>query len=370
MKKLSFLLFFACFALQIKAQSTSGGITTATPFLLISSDARAGGMGDVGVATSSDAFSIFHNPAKAAFNKNKISIGLNYTPWLRNLTDDIFVGNASYINRFKENSAWGVDIKYFSLGQIPTNVLPIGGSLPVSTGTINPSEFAITGIYSLKLSEKFSMGIGLKYINSNLASGQNNNSIDAVNSFAVDVSGYYQSEENNYGSINGRYRLGFNITNIGPKVEYTPGVENFIPTNAKFGGGFDFIFDSNNIFGLNLEFTKLLVPSSSTASTRGWFEGMFTSLGDRSFSEELQETTWALGAEYLYNNAFALRAGYFHESEEKGQRQFLTLGTGFTAKAFTLDLSYLVNTSAVNNPLENTLRFSLSFDLGEIYEDY
>ena len=363
MKKLSILLFFACFALQIKAQTTSSGITTATPFLLISSDARAGGMGDVGVATSSDAFSIFHNPAKAAFNQNKISIGINYTPWLRNLTDDIFVGNSSYINRFKENAAWGVDVKYFSLGQV--QLTDLNGN---STGTINPSEFAITGIYSMKLSEKFSMGIGLKYINSNL--DVNSNSIEAVNSFAVDISGFYQSDERNYGNFNGRYRLGFNIANIGPKVEYTPGQENFIPTNAKLGGGFDFIFDSQNTLGLNLEFTKLLVPSSSAQSSRGWFEGMFTSLGDRGFGEELKETTWALGAEYLYNKAFALRAGYFHESEEKGLRQFLTLGTGFSAKAFTLDLSYLINTSSVNNPLENTLRFSLSFDLGEIYEDY
>ncbi|WP_237276344.1 type IX secretion system outer membrane channel protein PorV [Tenacibaculum ovolyticum] len=358
MKKLSFLLFFACFALQTKAQQ----ITTATPFLLISSDARAGGMGDVGVATSADAFSIFHNPAKTVFNKNKISVGLNYTPWLRNLTDDIFVGNASYVNRFKENAAWGVDIKYFSLGEV--ELTDLNG---VGNGTENPNEFAISAIYSMKLSEKFSMGIGLKYINSNL--DINDSNVNAVNSFAVDVSGYYQSDERNFGNFNGRYRLGFNIANIGPKVEYTPGQENFIPTNAKLGGGFDFILDSKNIVGLNLEFTKLLVPSSPN-STRGWFDGMFTSLGDRDFSEELKETTWALGAEYLYNNAFALRAGYFHESEEKGQRQFLTLGTGFTAKAFTLDLSYLVNTSAVNNPLENTLRFSLSFDLGEIYEDY
>ena len=362
MKKLSFFLLFAFLSFQTKAQDKTQ-ITTATPFLLISTDARAGGMGDIGVATSADAFSIFHNPAKTAFNQNKISAGLNYTPWLRNLTDDIFVGNVSYVNRFKETAAWGVDIKYFSLGQVElTNQEGVG------TGTENPSEFAITGIYSMKLSEKFSMGIGLKYINSNL--DINDSNLSAVNTFAVDVSGYYQSDERNYGNFNGRYRLGFNITNIGPKVSYTPDNENFIPTNAKLGGGFDFIIDSKNILGLNLEFTKLLVPSSSAVSTRGWFEGVFTSLGDRDFSEELQETTWALGTEYIYNDAFALRAGYFHESKEKGQRQFLSLGTGFTAKAFKIDLSYLVNTSKIINPLENTLRFSLSFDLGEIYDGY
>ncbi|MDE1208115.1 MULTISPECIES: type IX secretion system outer membrane channel protein PorV [Tenacibaculum] len=364
MKKLSIVLFFVCFTLQNKAQAQTSINTTAMPFLLITPDARAGGMGDIGVATSSDAFSIFHNPAKTAFNQNKISIGLNYTPWLRNLTDDIFVGGGSYVNRYSEKSAWGVDLKYFSLGEVA-----LTNDSGTSNGIENPNELAITGIYSLKLSETFSMGIGLKYIHSNYKIRSNDSNLDAVNSFAVDVSGYYQSKEDNYGSFNGRYRLGFNISNIGPKVEYSPGVPNFIPTNAKVGGGFDFIFDDKNILGLNLEFTKLLVPSSPN-SERGWFEGMFTSLGDRSFSEELQETTWALGAEYLYNNAFALRAGYFHESEEKGQRQYFTLGTGFTARAFTLDLSYLVNTAAVNNPLENTLRFSLSFDLGELYEVY
>ena len=358
MKKISFLLLFTIFTFKLTAQ-----ITTATPFLLISSDARAGGMGDVGVATSADAFSIFHNPAKTTFNNNKVSIGVNYTPWLRNLTDDVFVGNASYVSRFKEKAAWGVDVKYFSLGQV--DLTDTNG---VSTGTQNPSEFAITGIYSMKLSEKFSMGVGFKYINSNL--DVTDNSIEVVNSFAVDISGYYQSNEQNYGNFNGRYRLGFNITNIGPKVSYSIGEDNFIPTNAKLGGGFDFILNNENSIGLNLEFTKLLVPSDGANSDKGWFEGMFTSLGDRDFSEELKETTWALGAEYIYNNAFALRGGYFHESAEKGQRQFLSLGAGFTAKAFTLDLSYLINTSTINNPLENTLRFSLSFDLGEIYESY
>ena len=330
-------------------------ITTATPFLLINTDARSGGMGDVGVATSSDANAIFHNPAKIAFNKNKIGIGLNYTPWLRNLTDDIFVGDASYINRFKENSSWGVNIKYFSLGEV--NLTDTGGT---STGTENPNEFSITGAYALKLSETFSMGIGLKYINSNFKIRSTNQSLNTVSSFGVDVSGYYQSEEENYGTFNGRYRLGFNIANIGPKVEYTPGNPNFIPTNLKIGGGFDFIFDDYNNLGVNVEFTKLLVPIDNS---KGWFEGMFSSF-------ENLTPTWALGAEYLYNNAFAVRAGYFNEAESIGNRQYFTMGAGFTARAFTLNLSYLMNSSDVNNPLENTLRFSLSFDLGEIYEDY
>ena len=364
MKKLTILalLLVTVASKTIQAQTEPSAITTAIPFLLIPSDARGGGMGDIGVATSSDAYALFHNPSKIAFNENQYSFGVNYVPWLRNLTDDIFVGNFSAVNRFSETAAWGVDLKYFSLGQIETTN---NDGLP--TGYKNPSEFALSGYYSMKLSETFSMGVGLKYINSNL---DINDEFDAVNSFAVDISGYYQSSEENYGTFNGRYRLGFNIANIGPKVEYNPGTENFIPTNIKLGGGFDFILDDFNTVGVNLEFRKLLVPSSGPESDRGWFEGMFTSLGDRSFSEELQEVNWSLGAEYLYNDSFALRAGYFNESEFKGNRQYFTLGAGFEANAFSLDLSYLMNTSDVNNPLENTLRFSLAFDLGEIYEEY
>lgn len=357
------LLLINFLALTTRAQINEGAITTSVPFLQISTDARAGGMGEIGVATSSDAYALFHNAAKIAFNKSKLSVGVSYVPWLRNLTDDIFAGNFSVVNRFSENSAWGADLKFFSLGRI--DLTDNSGN---STGSINPSEFALSGYYSLKLSEKFSMGVGLKYINSNL--DVDNNSLEAVNSFAVDISAYYQSDEENYGTFNGRYRIGVNVANIGPKVEYTPGEENFIPTIGKLGGGFDFIFDDYNTLGVNLEFRKLLVPSSGSLSSRGWFEGMFTSLGDRPFSEELREVNWSLGAEYLYNNAFAVRAGYFNESETKGNRKFFTLGAGFTAQAFSVDLSYLVNTSDVNNPLENTLRFSLSFDIGEIYEDY
>ncbi|OSY88136.1 hypothetical protein WH52_08955 [Tenacibaculum holothuriorum] len=355
MRKIPFLLaIIACSVFKVQAQSIN---TTAMPFLLITPDARAGGMGDIGVATSSDAFSIFHNPAKTAFNQNQISIGLNYTPWLRNLTDDIFVGGASYVNRFKENSAWGVDIKYFSLGTV--NLTNPDGS---ANGTENPNELAITGIYSLKLSERFSMGIGLKYIHSNYQIRSANSNLSPVNAFAVDISGYYQSDEENYGNFNGRYRFGFNIANIGPKVNYTNAANNdsFIPTNLKLGGGFDFIFDDYNTLGLNVEFTKLLVSSDNTD---GWVEGIFSSFDNLT-------PTWALGAEYMYNNAFAVRAGYFHESADNGQRQYFTMGAGFKARAFSLDLSYLINSADVNNPLENTLRFSLAFDLGTIYEDY
>lgn len=373
----------ALVSLKINAQTDTqqtGGITTATPFLLIVPDARAGGMGDMGVATTADAFSLFHNPAKIVFSDRQIKTGLTYSPWLRNLTDDIFIGSGSYINRFSENSAWGADFKYFSLGQID-----LTDNQGNPNGTINPNELVATGSYALKLSETFSMGVSLKYIRSNLAfNGTAGNTLQPINSFAVDVSGYYQSFEQNYGNFNGRYRIGFNISNIGPKVSYVPGQEDFIPTNLKFGGGFDFILDDYNIISTTVEFTKLLVPTPPIRDVDGnvidgkedqdigWIQGMFSSFGDApgGFSEELKEFTYALGAEYLYNNAFALRAGYFHESEDKGNRQYFTLGGGFKTNALNIDLSYLINSSDVNNPLENSLRFSLSFDLGEIYDNY
>jgi hypothetical protein len=369
-RRTSLFLVVLCLIVSSNIQSQTNAITTAAPFLLITPDARAGGMGDIGVATSSDAFSLFHNPSKIAFNTNQISIGANYTPWLRNLVDDIFVGGLSYVNRFSENAAWGVDFKYFSLGKI--ELTDNGGN---TIGTENPNELALTGTYALKLSETFSLGVGLRYIHSNYKLSVQNPTIQAINSFSVDVSGYYRSTEENYGNFNGRYRLGFNIANIGPKVSYVPGSEDFIPTNLKLGGGFDFILDDYNIIGINIETTKLLVPSpqlDGSDKDKGWISGMFSSFGDAEggFSEELKEFTYAVGAEYLYNNAFALRAGYYHESEIKGSRQYFTMGGGFKAKAFSLDLSYLMNSSNVNHPLENTLRFSLSFDLGEIYEDY
>ncbi|MFY0631418.1 MAG: type IX secretion system outer membrane channel protein PorV [Flavobacteriaceae bacterium] len=350
--------------------SQTGGITTATPFLLIVPDARSGAMGDVGVSTSADASSLFHNPSKIAFSGRQVMIGINYSPWLRNLTDDIFIGSASYINRFSENAAWGAEFRYFSLGQVE-----LTDNVGASTGTINPNEFAFSGTYALKLSETFSMGVTGRYFRSNLAFTGTVSSLEPINSFAVDVSGYFQSEEENYGTFNGRYRIGFNIANIGPKVSYVPGEEDFIPTNLKFGGGFDFILDDYNIVSVNTEFTKLLVPtplSDGSEQDKGFISGIFSSFGDApgGFSEELKEVTYAVGAEYLYNNAFALRAGYFHESEDKGNRQFFTLGAGFKTNALNVDLSYLINSSDVNNPLENSLRFSLSFDLGEIFDDY
>ena len=361
------------------AQETPNPITTAAPFLLIAPDARAGGMGDIGVATSPDANSQHWNASKYAFMPSQFSIGVIYTPWLRELTNDVFLGGFSFANRIDERSAWAASLKYFNLGEI--DLTDINGA-PEGTEKLN--EFSVDGSYSLKLSDAYAMGVTLRYIRSDLGIESANSTISAVNTFAVDVSGYFQSDETNYGSFNGIWRGGFNISNIGPKVSYSDdGNDNFIPTNLKIGGGFDFVLDNVNKLSLNVEFNKLLVPTPNVSINNdgeppfiqedvGFFSGIFKSFGDApgGFSEELKEYTWAFGVEYMYENSFAIRAGYFNESDFKGARKYVTLGSGFKFKSTRLDISYLFNSSDINNPLENTLRFSLSFDFGDLFEVY
>jgi hypothetical protein len=380
MKKIIYtLVLLITFTINSNAQETPNPITTATPFLLIAPDARAGGMGDVGVATSPDANSQHWNASKFAFMKSQFSVGVIYTPWLRELTNDVFLGGFSFANKIDDRSAWAASLKYFNLGQI--DLTDINGA-PEGTEKLN--EFSIDGSYSLKLNETYSMGVTLRYIRSDLGIESANSTINPVNTFAVDVSGYFQSDEANYGDFNGVWRGGFNISNIGPKVSYSDdGQENYIPTNLKIGGGFDFILDDFNKIAVNVEFNKLLVPTPSVSQDgsgeppyvqedTSFVSGMFSSFGDApgGFSEELKEFTWGLGAEYLYDNSFALRAGYFNESDIKGARKYFTIGSGFKFKSSRLDISYLFNASDINNPLENTLRFSLSFDFGALFEVY
>lgn len=379
------VLYIALIAITIfskgHSQEIRNPITTAAPFLLVVPDARSGGMADIGIASTPDANSLHHNPAKFTFLESQYVVGVNYTPWLRNLTSDVFVGNITFANRINENSAWGASLKYFSLGTID---LTDGSG--ASAGSENPNELSLDLTYGLKLSEKYGMAVGLRYIRSDYALNIDNSNIKTVNTYAVDVSGYYQSEEINYGGFNGIWRGGFNISNIGPKVSLVDGgQENFVPTNLKLGGGFQFVVDDYNSITANLEFNKLLVPTPNIPVTNtngetiayrqedvGFIGGIFQSFNDapNGFSEELKEFTWALGAEYLYNKTFAIRTGYFNENDLKGSRKFFTLGAGFRFNAITLDLSYLINSSTVNNPLENTLRFSLSFDFGDSYEGY
>jgi len=379
MKKLSLVVLILTLGIsKANAQDEVNPITTAAPFLLIAPDARAGGLADMGVATSPDVSSLHYNAAKYAFSESQWQIGLNYTPWLRNLTNDVSLTSLFVSNKINERSAWAGSLTYFSLGSIE---LTDGSG--ISLGSENPNEFAIDGSYSLKLSEVISMAVGLRYIHSNLAVRVDNSPIQTINTFAVDVSMYYQSLEKNYGDFNGRWRAGVNISNMGPKVELVlGGEESFIPTNLKLGGGFDFILDNSNTITAGLELNKLLVPTPPIRESQpdgpilsgkddnvGFLQGMFQSWYDapRGFEEELEEFIWAASAEYLYNDVFALRAGYFHESQNKGNRQYFTLGAGFRFRSTSLDVSYLINSSDVNNPLESTLRFSLTINLGDSY---
>ena len=377
--KIGFFLILLGTVLNMEAQAPEPNpIQTGVPLLLILSDARAAGQGDVGVATSSDANSIYHNASKMAFNTSEYSVGINYTPWLKTLVDGLFVGGGSIINRIDERSAWGADLRYFSLGDI--DLTDDNGN---STGSANPYELSASASYALKLSDYFSMGVAMRYVRSDFKITATDQNLNVVNGFGVDVSGFYQSPERNYGSFNGRIRAGFNLSNLGPKVSYTQGTEDFIPTQLRLGGGFDFILDNYNTLGLTLQLSKLLVPTPPIRSAGGeiikgqddnvgWVEGMFQSFSDApyGFGEEMQEINIGVGAEYIYNDAFALRTGYYHESEMKGNRQYFTMGGGLKAKSFNLDLSYLVNASSSYNPLESTLRFSLSFDLGDIYDNF
>lgn len=358
-------------------------ITTAVPFLTIAADARAAGMGDMGVATSMDVFSQQWNPAKYAFAERKMGIGVSYTPYLESIITDISLLNGNFYNKINERSAFALSLRYFTLGEIELR------QFANDPGTVaKPNELALDGSYSLKLSDQFSMAVAGRFIRSNLKL-PDDNLVDsqAASSFAVDVAGYYRSREIAYDAFDGRWRAGFNISNLGGKIQYDQGgQENFLPTNLKFGAGFDFILDPDNVLGLTAEFNKLLVPTPQDFDGDGdvdaqdnaeyqdisFLNGVFKSFGDApdGFGEELKELTWALGAEYVYQDAFMIRTGYFNESEDKGSRKFFTLGAGFKFKAAQIDLSYLFSTSQVRNPLENTLRFSLTFNLGqEFYND-
>ncbi|WP_299399423.1 type IX secretion system outer membrane channel protein PorV [uncultured Gelidibacter sp.] len=362
-------------------------ITTGTPFLLIASDARAAGMGDVGVATSVDAYSQQWNQSKYAFSEAKSGIGVSYTPYLSKLVNDIFLGNVTYFNRINERSAFAASFKYFSLGEIELVQDEFSEAL-----IAKPNELTIDASYALRLSNQFSMAVGLRYLRSDLKIQALDNSASAASSVAVDISGYYQSEEQAYGDFNGRTRLGFAIQNLGPKIKYDDGGrENFLPTNMRLGGGFDFIFDEYNTLALTAEVTKLLVPTppiigyedtngngrqdgdeptfivKGKSQDVGFLTGVFQSFGDApdGFSEEMKEFTWALGAEYKYQDSFAFRAGYFNESEDKGARKFFALGAGFKYTTINIDMSYLFSASKIQSPLENTLRFSLTFNFGD-----
>ena len=387
MKKIP--LFFVCLFIISFAKAQENVITTGVPFLLVAADARSAGMADNGVASSADAFSQQWNPAKYAFAVDKVGFSISYTPYLTDLVNDISLGQLTYYNRVNERSAFAGSFRFFGLGNIE-----LRENAEDQPRIVSPSEFAFDGSYSLKLSEKFSMAVAARFINSNLKVASDASDASSASSFAIDVAGFYQTEELSFNEFNGRWRAGFNIQNLGPKISYdsTQFNNNFLPANLKVGTGFDFILDDYNKVAVNLELSKLLVPTpqnpdlngdgTTTPEERnqnkqdyrsiGWFPGVFQSFSDApgGFSEELKEVTYSLGAEYLYQDSFALRAGYFHENPNKGARQYFSLGAGFKYNVVKVDVSYLFSTSKVKNPLENTLRFSLTFNFGDQYDEY
>jgi|TARA_B110000285_G_scaffold36068_1_gene38923 hypothetical protein len=348
-------------------------ITTAVPFLMISADARASGLGEQGVATSPDAFSQHWNPAKYVFLDNASGVGVSYTPYLSKLVSDVFLANINYYNIIDERSSWSTSFKYFSLGDI--DILQNPQDIPYLE---NPNEFTLDASYILKLNDYFSMGVTGRFLMSDVKLQSVDSDSSSASSFAVDISGFYQSDVKAYQNFNGLWRFGFNISNLGPRMKYEElGKKNFIPTNLKLGSAFDFIFDSSNKLSINLELNKLLVPSPSIPILNSndqiigynqedvnFLSGLFKSFGDApdGFSEELKEITLALGIEYTYDDSFALRLGYFGENENKGARKYITFGTGFKLEDINLDLSYLLSTSSVISPLENTLRFSFTYN--------
>jgi hypothetical protein len=393
MKKIFLLLSILVTNQILNAQDRV--ITTGVPFLLVASDARAAGLADQGVATSSDAFSQQWNPAKYAFALDKQGVSVSYTPYLTQLVNDISLGQVNYYNRFSERSAFGVSLRYFSLGEIE-----LRQNFDDPANVVKPNELALDASYSLQLSETFSMAVAGRYIRSNLKLADATTDAVPGSTFAVDVAGFFQSEEIAFNDFNGRYRLGFNFQNLGPKISYDNTKNdlssNFLPSNMRLGGGFDFIFDEYNKVTASVEFTKLLVPTPQSADLNGdgfittteeqdlrtkniedynstsWVSGIFKSFNDApdGFSEELKEFTYSVGAEYAYQDSFAMRLGYFNESPLKGARRFFSLGAGFKYSKATIDVSYLFSASKVKNPLENTLRFSLTINFGDKYDQY
>jgi hypothetical protein len=354
-------------------------ITTAVPFLLISPDSRAGGMGDVGVATSPDANSLHWNPAKFAFVEDEVGFAVSYVPWLRALVPDI---NLSYLAGYKKlnkNEAIAMELRYFTLGDITfTDV--IGNNL----GQYKPSEFAIGSAYSRKLSDQFSLAISGRYIYSNLTGGQSAGGIttNAGQSVAADVAGYFRKDIR-IAKKDMELALGANISNIGNKVRYTEtSTRDFIPINLRLGTALNADLDEYNKISFAFDINKLLVPTPPiyNDSIDGQIDfgqdpnvsvvsGIFQSFGDApgGFSEEMREINFSVGTEYWYDDQFAVRAGYFNEHNTKGGRKFFTFGSGVKYNVFALDFSYLINASRAingNNPLANTMRFTLIFDFG------
>ena len=352
-------------------------ITTGVTSLDITPDARGASMGDLGAATEPDANSQCWNPSKYAFAQSSAGVAFSYTPWLRKLVNDIFLANLSgYWKVGSDKQGISASLRYFSLGEITTT--DYEGS---TIGTINPFEMAVDVGYSRKLSTKYSMGVALRYIYSNLGFSESAaEDIKGASAFAADISGYFTTYPI-IGRNECQFSFGFNISNIGSKVNYSGGNNPaFLPTKLRLGTTFTFPLADYHNLTLGLDLTKLLVPAKPRATDyesseeyekalQEWKDmspitGIFKSFYDApgGFAEEIKEINYSIGAEYTYNQQFFLRAGYFHESKMKGNRQYFSVGAGFSLNVVRIDAAYLVAT-AQNSPLDSTLRFTLAFDM-------
>jgi hypothetical protein len=378
--KIIVFLFVILLSTNIMSQNTwqLNTITTAVPFLQVTPDARGGAMGDVGVATSPDYSSQFANPSKYAFSPKKYGIGVSYTPWMKKLVNDISLASVmGYYKMDKYNTISG-SLRYFTLGNI--NFTDNDGN---SMGDYKPNEFAVDASWSRLLSKRLSMAITGRYIYSNLTLGQNVGGVStkAGQSFAADLSLFYTKPLKISGVEKSNLAFGVNISNIGAKISYTETTrKDFLPTNLKLGTGLNIDIDAHNTFSIGLDINKLLVPTppiyikdsfdlnhnqiilSGKDPNVGIVNGIIQSFYDApgGMSEEFKEINWSVGAEYWYEKQFAVRLGYFYEDKTKGNRQYFTFGAGLRYSTFGLDVSYLVSNQ--QNPLANTLRFTLSFD--------
>ena len=364
---------------QLKKTDIFNPVYTAVTSQTIAPDARAAGMGDVGVATDPDVNSQYWNPAKYPFTISRAGVSLIYTPWLRQLVNDMYLANLVGYYRIGDFSAVSTSLRYFNMGEV-TMKESIGGSNGM---TINPYEMSFDVAYSLLLSEKFSIAAGLRWIYSDLTYDYSSETTPG-SAFAADIAAYYQNYIN-IGQRECQLGIGLNISNIGSKINFGSDTNSeFIPTNMRLGASLMIPVDEYNRFSIAADANKLLVPTRPIQGEnesqvdydarlqKDYYDvssiaGIFKSFGDApgGFKEELQEVGWSLGGEYTYNDKFSLRAGYHHESETKGNRKYFTVGAGFKMSAFSLDAGYVIAT-AKSNPLDQTLRFTLTFDMDGI----
>lgn len=349
-------------------------INTAIPSLSIAPDARGGGMGDIGAATLPDIHSQYWNASKYAFMESKAGVGISYTPWLRKLVKDVYMAYASGYYKPNDRSAVGASLRYFSLGEVP--VTNQGGQ---QLTNLNPYEMTFDLSYGMKLSENYSMAVALRYIRSDMNASINQD-LQPANAVSVDVSGYLEKYVY-LGQSESLWSFGYNLSNLGTKVSFDGGNrQQFLPANLKIGTGLLYPIDDYNQIGVYLDLNKYLVPTepikregesdadfakrSDDYKTMNSLSAALRSFSDANdgFSEELKEVNVSLGAEYSYNNQFFVRGGYYYENELKGNRQYFSMGAGFKMNVFRLDAAYLIST-VQSNPLDQTLRFSLSFDM-------